>query len=66
MAHLMSETAFGHAYNDDDWPHGLRCAQCDRLMQEGDRFSERLDSMIDETPIALIVCVSCALDGEPP
>jgi hypothetical protein len=51
----------GVPYDDADWPHGLRCADCHRLMSEGDRYSEQLASMADELPLVRIVCVVCAL-----
>lgn len=46
----------------EDWPHGLRCADCNRLLEDGDRYSERLDSFTgDGVPLVVIVCVGCAL-----
>ena len=50
-------------HRDEDWPHGLRCAQCKRLMSEGDCYSERLESFIEDSPVCLIVCEDCALSG---
>ena len=58
----MSEhVELGIPYADEMWPHGLRCAECDRLMMEGDRYSEQLISMAEEVPVVQIVCVVCAL-----
>jgi len=54
----------GEVYLDDEWPHGLRCAQCNSLFVDGDRYSARLESFVDDTPLCLVVCVGCALAGE--
>ena len=35
----------GVEYVPEEWEHGLRCADCARLIE--DRYSERLDSIID-------------------
>lgn len=51
----------GLPYVDAEWPHGLRCADCHDLMNDGDRYSEQLVSMADELPVVRIVCVVCAL-----
>ena len=32
-----------------DWPHGLRCGQCSRLLEDGDGYAERLTGMIGDT-----------------
>jgi hypothetical protein len=40
---------------------GLVCAECDRELAEGDRFSEKLEAVYDGTPVVLLVCVPCAL-----
>ena len=53
----------GLIVRDADWPHGLRCGECSRLLEDGDRYSERLTDFIGETPAVMIVCVPCA---EPP
>lgn len=50
-------------YVDEEWPHGLRCAACHELFVEGQPISERLDSMVDEIPICIVVCVGCAMSG---
>jgi len=57
-----SEPALGVLVEAEDWPHGLRCAECHRPLQEGGRYSERLDALnADGIPIVLIVCLGCAL-----
>lgn len=59
----MSE-ALGIVYVDEEWEHGLRCADCNRLMQPGDCYSERLDSFMYETPLVVIACVGCAVSNQ--
>ena len=54
--------ALGIAYVDSEWEHGLRCGDCGRLFAEGDRYSERLDSVIGDAPCVVIVCVGCAIE----
>jgi hypothetical protein len=47
-------------YTETDWPHGLRCPICDRVMVEGDEYRQQLQSMFDDgTPVLLIVCAGC-------
>lgn len=61
-ASYTSGEPIGLVYRDDEWEHGLRCAECNRLMQEGDRYSERLHALTsDGIPIVVIVCVGCAV-----
>ena len=42
-----------------DWPHGLRCGECCRVMHEGEPYNERLTGMVDEVPAYMIVCRPC-------
>lgn len=51
----------GIEYRDEEWEDGLRCADCSRLLVEGDRYSERLDGLMGDIPIVVIVCITCAL-----
>lgn len=61
----------GIEYSDTDWPHGLRCADCERVLLDGDRYSERLIGLepipcngpgtCDAWPVTEIVCLRCAL-----
>lgn len=51
--------------HDKDWPYGLRCGECSRLLEDGDRYAERLMSMVHEVPVVKIVCVPCDVDGNP-
>jgi hypothetical protein len=57
-------------YQSAEWPHGLRCIECDHLFSEGQPYSERLDSIADPVPgltgpdpvpITEIVCVPCGM-----
>jgi hypothetical protein len=43
----------------EDWPHGLRCGECGRLLHDGDPYHERLTGMMDEFPAYMIVCRPC-------
>jgi hypothetical protein len=50
----------------EDWPHGLRCADCDTEMGDGDLYSEQLTGIAGESgdrPLftVRIVCISCGL-----
>jgi hypothetical protein len=42
-----------------DWPHGLRCGDCCRVLRDGDRYAERLTGMAEDTPVVMIVCRPC-------
>lgn len=44
-----------------DFPHGLRCADCDRVMEVGEKYSARLESFVDDIPLTVITCVPCGL-----
>lgn len=57
-------STYGTEYVETDWPHGLRCADCDKLLGEGDRYASKLDSFIGDVPVVLIVCLECALAVE--
>ena len=46
---------------EQDWEHGLRCAECKQMLNDGDLYSERLSGFVDETPAVEIICVECAL-----
>lgn len=49
----------GLLVRDEDWPHGLRCGECSRLLEDGDRYAERLMEMVGDTPLLKIVCIPC-------
>lgn len=42
-----------------DFPHGLRCGECKRLLNDGDPYAESLTGMIGEIPAVMLVCVPC-------
>lgn len=44
-----------------DWPHGLRCGECDEEITDGERYSTVLEGFLEDVPIALVVCVTCGL-----
>ena len=45
----------------DDYPHGIRCMGCNRLLERGQPYTERLVSMAGDTPVVEIVCVYCSV-----
>jgi hypothetical protein len=56
--------------NEEAWPYGLRCMDCNAKMEEGTAYSKRLVGITrrDENdpsdlgyPIVEIVCVPCGL-----
>ena len=53
----VSET--GLVIRAADWPWGVRCGECSRLLRDGDRYSERLEGMAGDTPVVLITCARC-------
>lgn len=57
----MNDLLDGEVYHEEEWPHGLRCAECSRLFTEGERYSARLTGFQDDIPMTLIVCVGCAV-----
>jgi RNase P subunit RPR2 len=52
-------------FQSEDWPHGLRCASCERLFTDGMPYSERLEGFQDDIPMCVITCVECALTNAP-
>ena len=56
---------YGTEYKNEDWPHGLRCIDCDKLMQEGDRYATRLIGMseyaFEPAVVSEVICLECAL-----
>jgi hypothetical protein len=58
----------GHLVVSDDFPWGLRCAECGRRLRDGDCYSERLTSIMAcadggcrSQPVVELVCVPCAV-----
>lgn len=52
---------YGWAYDEADWPHGLRCMDCDRELSDGDRYTSRIVAFQDDIPVMEIICLECAL-----
>lgn len=60
----MDVAPYGKKYREEDFPHGLRCIDCDRALAEGDRYATRLEAFTgDGVPITEIICLECALRG---
>jgi hypothetical protein len=46
----------------EQWPHGLRCMDCDKRLTAGSAYSKRLVELDAEgDPIVEIVCLPCGL-----
>ena len=45
----------------EDWPYGLRCGECHRLLKDGDRYAKRWDGMVGDIPAVMIVCDPCGM-----
>lgn len=51
-----------------DFKHGLRCAECHRVIPEGGPYARRLEGFAGGEggePISLIVCVYCSMEPQP-
>lgn len=46
---------------EEDWPHGLRCLDCDSELSVGAAYSKRLVGIFDGSPIVELVCAPCGL-----
>lgn len=57
----MEEPGPSLVFREEDFPHGLRCAECHREMTGGERYTHRLSSFVGDTPVVVIVCVPCDL-----
>jgi hypothetical protein len=61
-----TDTIYGREFDANDWPHGLRCLDCDRKLEDGDRYATRLQGFaVDGTPVTEIICLECALAVTP-
>lgn len=47
--------------DDEGFPHGLRCAVCDRVIASGQPYDEHLNAMIGDQPVVVLTCVYCAV-----
>jgi len=52
---------YGREYTAEEWPYGLRCIDCDKRFEEGDRYATRLEGFINELPLTEVICLECAL-----
>lgn len=43
-----------------EWPHGVRCMDCREKLKDGDPYTERLESMVEGTPVTEVICLACA------
>jgi hypothetical protein len=46
---------------EEEWPHGLRCLECDAELGAGDAYSKRLVAFFQGSPIVELVCAPCGL-----
>jgi hypothetical protein len=46
-----------------EFPHGLRCMDCDESLLPGDIYSKRLVSFLGDEPVVELICVPCAMWG---
>jgi hypothetical protein len=52
-------SSLGRDFDPNQWPHGLRCVECDREIGSGDRYIERPIGFVDDTPALEVVCQDC-------
>lgn len=45
----------------EQFPHGLRCMDCQVELKVGDPYSLRLDDIVSGVPVTEITCLDCAL-----
>jgi hypothetical protein len=53
-----------HVIATGEFPHGLRCMDCDAPLRPGDTYSKRLTAFIADDPVVELVCVPCAIWGD--
>jgi RNase P subunit RPR2 len=61
VAQMNDVKQYGTVYHDEEWPHGLSCIKCSKILVDGDRYATVLDSFIDDIPVTIIICLECAL-----
>jgi hypothetical protein len=49
---------------DEEFPFGLRCADCDVLIEPGDHYSQRLEGFVDDVPLTVLTCVPCGYQSD--
>lgn len=47
-----------------EFPHGLRCMDCDESLTPGDTYSKRLVAFMGDEPVVELICVPCAIWGK--
>jgi len=57
----MLEDSGTRIYFEEEWEHGLMCAECPHVFREGEPYSERLYAFTEDVPIVQVVCLGCAL-----
>lgn len=57
----MEQSPLGIEYRAEDFPAGLACSECGRVLREGERYSEVLVGFSEDVPVAQLVCTGCAM-----
>jgi len=47
----------------EEFPHGLRCANCDVDLPPGSPYTDIFDGFLGDTAACLLVCVDCEVLG---
>lgn len=53
-------TVPGFAVTEHEFPGGIECAGCGRGLYDGDRYAERLSSVLRTIPVTELCCLECA------
>lgn len=53
-----------YVYVEAEWEGGLRCMDCDRVMEEGDEIADDLKGMVGDIPMNEVICGPCATKRE--
>lgn len=53
-----------HLYREADFMGGLRCMDCDRVMEDGDEIADDLTGMVGDIPMNEVICGLCATKRE--
>lgn len=43
----------------DEFEDGLICGECERAIEIGQPYTEKLEGMSDDIPVTMLVCVYC-------
>jgi hypothetical protein len=60
----MDNRPGAHPIEPGEFPHGLRCMDCDEPLGDGDTYSKRLVGFMLDDPVVELVCVPCAMCGD--